>query len=123
MFYLGFLPPDCLDTHGLCIMGQSEQRNNNQKALINTGGFLLYACIPLQMSVYIYTYMYIHPKQANLALYTCEGWKAKAAETPDEAPDAKAAETVQNVGLHFSFLLSVGLKEQLLSWEVVRCQD
>ena len=54
VFYLGFLPPDCLDTHGLCIMGQSEQRNNNQKALINTGGFLLYACIPLQMSVYIY---------------------------------------------------------------------
>ena len=90
-------------------MGQSEQRNNNQKALINTGGFLLYACIPLQMSVYIYisTYMYIHPKQANLALYTCEGWKAKAAETPDEAPDAKAAETVQNVGLQFSFLLRV----------------
>ena len=51
--------------------------------------------------------MYIHPKQANLALYTCEGWKAKAAETPDEAPDAKAAETVQNGGLQFSFLLRV----------------
>ena len=79
----------------------------------------LYKCL----YIYIYTYMYIHPKQANLALYTCEGWKAKAAETLDEAPDAKAAEPVQNVGLHFSFLLSVGLNEQLLLWEVVRCQD
>ena len=56
VFYLGFLPPDCLDTHGL--FGQDG--------------------------------------------------KAKAAETHEKAPDAGRL-TFQNVGLHFSFVESVGL--------------
>ena len=40
--------------------------------------------------------------------YTCQDGKAKAAETHDKAPDAGRL-TFQNVGLHFSFVESVGL--------------
>ena len=69
----------------------------------STGGFLLYVCILIHVYIYIYICTYTRNKRT---LHLCG--KAKAAETHEKAPDAGRL-TFQNVGLHFSFVESVGL--------------